>query len=235
MNAITMDNLVSLSTLASVVLIFDNNLNVLNLDDILTFIKYIDKFKVSVIIQINTSDELTYSDVIKLKLLGSSIQLKTDNKFNSDIFIKNINLLKEHNIITSSKLFINKNTYDEVVKVVDFLDTNTSMKLFFNTPYISTTKYLAIQDKFLTANLINIRIATCSYSKFNSKTLNIKMVPADCDACCFSVYIEDRKIYPCEYNKSVFKAIDECKSLHGFWYDEKVKDIRESIADNNYC
>lgn len=233
--ALTQENLTCLSTLASVVLIFENNLNVLNLDDILTFIKYIHKFKLSVIVQINTSSELTYSDIIKLKLLGSSIQLKTDNDFNADIFIKNINALKEHNIIISSKIFVNKKTYDEVFKLVDFLDENTSMKIFCNEPFISTSKYLALQEKFLAAKLINIRLATCGYTKFNAKQLNIKMEPADCDAMCFSIYIEDRKVYPCEYNKMCCMNLADCTSLHSFWYDKNFVKVRASIVDNNCC
>ena len=235
LEALTLDNLTCLSTLASVVMIFENNLNVLNLDDVLSFIKYINKFKLSVIIQINTSEELTYSDIIKLKLLGNYIQLKTDNTFKCDIFIKNLNALKEQNLVVSSKVFINKNTYNEVLKMIEFLDTNTSMKIYCNSPYISTSKYLAIQEKFLEANLINIRLATCSYNKFNAKNLNIKMVPADCDACCFSIYVENRTIYPCEYNKTCSIKIADCKSLHSFWYDTNFVKVRESIADNNYC
>ena len=235
LTALAMDNLTCLSTLASVVLIFDENLNEINMDELLQFTKYIKSFKIPLIIQTNCDIELSYTEVIKLKLLGTSIQIKTSDKFNADLFVKNIKTLKDNDIIVSSKVNVTSDTYDEILKVVDKLDKDTSMKLYFTMPYITTKKYVTIQNKFIEAKLENVRIATCAHNKFNKRKANMYLQPMDCDASRFSVYVEDRTVYPCEYAKLNGIKIDDCKSIHDFWYSKNMNKMRNYIADNNFC
>jgi hypothetical protein len=233
--ATALPNLTCLSTLASVVLIFDNNLNELKIDDVLTVTKYIRNFKIPVIIQINTDTELSYAEIIKLKLLGTSIQIKTTDNFNAKDYLKNLKSLKENDIKVSSKVNINKNSYDEVIKIIDKLDKDTSMKIYFTLPYITTKKYVEIQKKFIDAKLDNVRIATCAHNKFNKRAANIYLTPMDCDASRFSVYIENDTIYPCEYAKVDGIKISDCKSIHDFWFGKSVSKIRNYIVENNFC
>ncbi len=233
--ATTKDNLTCLSTLASVVLIFDKELNNINIDSLLKFTKYIHKFNVAVIIQINTVDELTYTELTKLKLLGTSIQIKTDDNFNAEMFIKNINLMKENDIITSAKINVNKNSYEEVSKLPELLDKDSSLKLHFVLPYVTTAEYVKLQKAFNEADLKNARIATCAHNKFNKRKANIHMLPVDCDASRFSVYIEDEIIYPCEFAKINGCKLSACKSIHDFWYAKDLVKMREYITENNFC
>ena len=235
LTALSMDNLSCLSTLSSVVLIFDEKLNTFNIDELLQFTKYIKKFGIALIIQINMSNELKYGDIVKLKLLGTSIQIKTDDNFNGELFLKNIKLLKDNGILVSSKVSINKDSYDEIFNIINKLDKDTSMKIFFTVPYITTNNYIKIQNEFIKAQLNNVKIATCAHNKFNKRKANIFMSPCDCDAARFSIYIEDNVIYPCEYSKFHGINIDACKSITDFWFDKDMKKMREYIADNNFC
>lgn len=234
LEAVSLENLICLSTLANVVLIFDT-LNSFDINELLKFTKYIRKFKVQLVIQINANHKLSYEEIIKLKLLGTSIQLKTDDNFNANNFIVNLNELENNNILVSSKVSITKKNYNEILKVIPLLPKTTSMKLFFVEPYITTIKYKEIQQKFLDANLLNVKIATNSNERFNKRKNNIILTPIDCDGACFSVYIEDGKIYPDEYLKIIGIPIKECKNIHDFWYHHNFKNIREKIANNNCC
>lgn len=233
--ATALPNLTCLSTLASVVLIFDDKLNELKIDDILTATKYIHKFKIPVIIQINTDAELSYAEIVKLKLLGTSIQIKTTDNFNANNYLKNLKSLKDNDIKVSSKVNVTTNTYDEIIKIIDKLDKDTSMKIYFTVPYITTKKYVEIQKKFIDAKLDNVRIATCAHNKFNKRSANIYLTPMDCDASRFSVYIENDTIYPCEYAKVDGIKISDCKSIHDFWFGKSVSKIRNYIVENNFC
>lgn len=230
------NNLVALSTIASVVLILDNDLSLYNLDDILSFTRYINKFKVSVIVQINTSKKITFDELSKIKLIGTSIQIKTDDDFNGDIFLKNIQLLADNGCNLSSKIMINKNTFDEVYNIIDKLPKEISMKIYFNNPYITSGKYIQIQNKFIENQLENVRISTCVHNKFNKRKPNMVMVPVDCDATRFSIYVENDMIYPCEYAKNTSGInIPACKSIHDFWFDKNINKIRKYIIENNFC
>lgn len=233
--SLTMDNLSCLSTLASVVLIFDDKLNTLKIDDVLSLTKYIRKFNIPVIIQINCDRELEYAEIIKLKLIGTSIQIKTSDNFKGEIFIKNLKSLIDNDIIVSSKVNVTKNTYDEIYSIIDKLDKNTSMKLYFTVPYITTKKYVDIQKKFIDAKLENVRIATCAHNKFNKRAANIYLTPMDCDASRFSIYVENGVVYPCEYLKTGGIKISDCKSIHDFWFEKSMVKLRTYIADNNFC
>lgn len=232
--ALTLENLTCLSTLASVVLIFDN-LKDFNMNNMLKFSKYIRKFKVQLIIQINAEYELSYEELMQLKLLGTSIQIKTDENFNAEIFLTNLNNLIASNILVSSKISVTKNSFNEIMKVIPKLPKNTSMKLFFIKPYITINQYKKIQQEFINANLLNVRIATCSNSYFNKRSKNIILIPMDCDSTRFSIYIEDDSIYPCEYLKKFKISLNKCKNIHDFWYNKNIIKLREKIAEFNYC
>lgn len=235
----SMDNLVSMSTLASVVLIFDQSLNTLNLNDVLTFIKFVNKFKVSVIIQLNINDKISDQLLDKIKLLGTSIQIKTDDNFNCDNFVYNINLLKEQKYTLSAKIIINKNNYKEInefiTNKISLISKETAIKLFFNKPFVTTLQYKNIQNKLIEAKFDNSRIATCFNNHFNNKSPNMHMLPMDCDASRYSLYIEDNKIYPCEFNQSISYDIDTLNSIHDFWHDKQISKFRKYVVENNFC
>lgn len=238
--ALSMNNLVSLSTLASVVLIFDDSLNKLKLNDVLTFIKFINKFKVSVIIQLNINDKISDSLLTKIKLLGTSIQIKTNDQFNGDNFIYNINLLKEQKFILSAKILINKNNYKEIVSFINedklsLISKETAIKLYFNEPFVTAKQYKDIQNKFIEQQFNNARIATCFNNHFNKKNPNMCMLPMDCDAGRYSIYIENNKIYPCEFNQSVMYNIEQLQTIRDFWHDKKLTKFRKYVIDNNFC
>jgi hypothetical protein len=57
----------------------------------------------------------------------------------------------------------------------------------------------------------------------------------DCDASRFSIYVENRIVYPCEYAKLNGISIAECKSIHDFWHSKTMSKMRAYIADNNFC
>lgn len=64
------------------------------------------------------------------------------------------------------------------------------------------------------------------------------MLPCDCDACRFSIYIENETIYPCELIKSFgikFNNEDENISLNNFWNNNDIRKFRAKIIENNYC
>jgi len=238
LSALTNDNLVSLSTLASVVLIFDDTLNDLNLNDVLTFIKFVNKFKVSIIIQLNTDKKISDELLTKIKLLGKSIQITTGDTFNCDNFIYNINLLKKNDFILSSKLLINKNSLKEVltlVKKLNDLNKETAIKLYFNKPFVTAKQYKDIQNAFIVAHFDNARIATCFNNHFNKKNPNMCMLPMDCDATRFSIYIENDKIYPCEFNQLCSYSFSTMKTIRDFWYGKNIIKFRKYIVENNFC
>jgi hypothetical protein len=229
------ENLICLGTLGSVVLIFDSSLNEIKINDLLTFTNYIKKFKVAVIIQINVKESLTMEELTKLKLLGTSIQIKNENWLSAEAFAKNIKQLEDNGILVSSKLTINNETYDEAMKLIDLLPAKTSMKVIFTLPYITAAKYVKIQQKFIDAKLENVRIATCAFSRFNKRKQNNIMLHMNCDAGCFSVYIEDGIIYQCEMSKANGIAIKDCKTIHDFWNHKNMVKARKQIIENNYC
>lgn len=232
--ALTLDNLTCLSTLANVVLIFDSLKN-FDINELLKFTRYIRKFKVQLVIQINADHELTYEEAVQLKLLGTSVQLKTSEKFSAENFINNLNILESNNILVSSKISVTKKNYDQVLNVIPLLPKDVSIKLYFVEPFITTIKYKTIQQKFIDENLLNVKITTYLSEHFNKRKNNILLTPIDCDGACFSVYIEDGLIYPDEYLKVIGIPIDECKCIHDFWYHHNFKNIREKIANHNLC
>ena len=236
--ALTTDNLVSLSTLASVVLIFDETLNALKLNDILTFIKFIDKFKVSIIIQLNITEKISDELLTKIKLLGKSVQIKTDDTFNYENFKYNIELLQKNEFIISSKILVNKNSLTEILlltKNLETLNKESAIKLFFNKPFVTAKQYRDIQNSFIAAHFNNARIATCFNNHFNKKNPNMCMLPMDCDASRFSIYIEENTIYPCEFNQCCSYSFDKMNTIRDFWYDKKLMKFRKYVIENNFC
>lgn len=238
LTVLTTENLVSLSTLASVVLIFDDTLNNIEFNDILTFIKFVNKFSVSIIIQLNTTEKISDDLLTKIKLLGKSVQIKTDDTFNCDNFIYNINLLQKNDFILSSKLLINKNSLAEILiltKKLNKLNKDTAIKLHFNKPFVTAKQYRDIQTCFINAKFDNARIATCFNNHFNKKNPNMLMLPMDCDASRFSIYIEEDTVYPCEFNQSCSYCFDKLNTIRDFWHEKKFTKFRKYVIENNFC
>lgn len=236
--ATTTDNLVSLSTLASVVLIFDNTLKTMNINDILTFIKFVNTFGVAIIIQLNISEKISDDLLTKLKLLGKSIQIKTNDDLNSENFIYNIKLLQDNEFILSAKLIINKNSLKEINELItksNNINAETAIKVYFNKPFVTAKQYRDIQNCFIKAKFNNARIATCFNNHFNKKNPNMCMLPMDCDASRFSIYIENNTVYPCEFNKSCQYCINDMNTIRDFWHDKKLTKFRKYIIENNFC
>lgn len=234
LSVLTETNLIALSTLGNVNIILNTFENI-KINDILTFTNYIkNKFSIPVLIQLNMDKEISYDELNKLKMLGNSIQLKTSNKFNFNTFSKNINLLKDNQFSISTKIIVTDDTYREIFENVDKFDNEIPVKLYFIAPYISVKKYKNIQTKFLEASK-NVYISTCAFDKFNSKKNNIYVNPCDCDATRFSLYIEDDKVYPCEFNKSVGINVFDPNSLFKLWNAPEINIIRKYIIKNNHC
>lgn len=238
LQSLSQENLTVLSTVASVVLIFDNTLMTLKLNDILQFKNFITKFKIPVIIQLNINDVISDELLTKLKLLGTSIQLKTDDNFIN--FPANINFLHENNFIISSKFIVTKENY-KVAKdfcqnyLCAIVNKDEAIKVYFLKPFVTVTQYKEIQNAFLENKFENCRIATCNNKHFNSKAPNMLMLPMDCDASRFSIYIENNTIYPCEFCKNVYFNLDTCKSITDFWQTKDMQKFRKKIINNNYC
>ena len=231
--ALAADNLTCLSTLASVVLIIDN-LSELQINDILSFKKYIDKFSIPVIVQINSDKLISLADLTKLKLISTSVQLRTSN-FNPEIFNKNIHNLTNNDVRISIKLDITKDNWKDVYNNIPLIDSNISIKLYFIAPYASVIGYTKIQNKFEEYKFENVRIATCSHNRFNKNKARITLAPMDCEASRYSVYVENRTVYPCEYNKQFGIELETCAAIPNFWEHKKMIKFRKQIIENNFC
>lgn len=237
-DCLELDNLICFSPMASVVLIFEDSIDNYNLQDLTEFIKYINKFSIPIVYQINTDNEITYDEITKLKILGNIIQIKTGDNLNAETLTRNVRLLTDSEIKTSVKLLINKNSADEVKRIPDMFSKDIAAKLYFTLPYVTTKYYKDIQNKFVKNGYTNIKLATCGFKRFNKNAdkLNTILIPTECDALKFSIYIEDGIVYPCEFTKiNGIKFTKKLNSIHDIWYYNKFNKFRSYVVENNFC
>lgn len=228
-------NLTPLSTIASIVLIFENKLTEYNLDDVLKFTKYITDLKLPIIAQFNADYEFTEADLEIIKSISLNIIVKTGETLSATAFNTNILNLKKSVTNISAKMFITKTTFKEVNKTLELIPRDTAIKIYFDKPFITVKQYRDIQQKIIDLQLESIRVATCFDKHFNKKTKNLVIMPMDCDACRFSLYVEDNNVYPCEFYKNLELPIDSNKTLTSIWMDSKIKKFRKTIIQNNFC
>jgi MoaA/NifB/PqqE/SkfB family radical SAM enzyme len=235
LEALTNENLVCLSTLGCVYLIIDENISSLNINDVLTFIRYIESFQTAFHIQMNIDSGFSVSDFLKIKLLSSKIMLRTYCT-NIDNVLSNIKQLENNNISCGLQVLITKENVENVLVLADKLtNKDLSITLYFVEPYVTTNLFVIIQKKFIDAGFTAIQIATCGYSKFNKRKNHILMNTIDCDASRFSIYVENRTIYPCPFKTTTGIKIDSCNSIKDFWHNKKFAKFRKFIIENNYC
>ena len=233
--ALTNENLVCLSTLGCIYLIIDESINKLNVNDILTFIRYVESFKPAFHIQMNIDKGFSVSDFLKIKLLSSKIMLRTYCT-NINNVLSNIKQLQNNNISCGIQILVNKENVENVLALADKLSyKDLSITLYFVEPYVTTNLFVIIQKKFIDAGFTAIQIATCSYSKFNKRKNNILINTIDCDASRFSIYVENRVIYACPFKTSNGIEIENCNSITDFWHNKKFAKFRKFIIENNYC
>ena len=235
LEALSNENLVCLSTLACVYLIIDENMDSLNINDVLTFIRYIERFQTAFHIQLNIDSSFSVSDFLKIKLLSSRIMIRT-SCLNIENVSNNIKQLKDNGITCGIHILVNNTNIPNVLELADKLtDKDLSITFYFIEPYITTNKYVEIQQKFINAKFTAIQIATCGYSKFNKRKNNIHLNTIDCDASRFSIYVEDRTIYPCPFKTTNGIKIDSCESIKDFWHSKNFAKFRNFIIENNFC
>lgn len=230
-----LQGLTPISTIASVVLIFNEPLDAYNFDDVVKFINYLKIFKISLIVQYNCDSLITDNDIEKFKLLSNNIIIKTSDKLDANIFNDNVKKLKSQEFNFSAKAFITKLSFKEFDKLLEIIPRDTAIKIYFDKPFITVKQYRDVQQKIIDLNLQSIRIATCFDKHFNKKTKNLVIMPMDCDACRFSLYVENNNVYPCEFYKSIQLPININEPLLSLWMNTKIKKVRKTIIENNFC
>lgn len=228
-------NLTPLSTIASVVLIFENKLTEYKLDDVLKFTKYITDLQLPIIAQFNADYEFNESELELIKTISLNVIVKTGEELSASAFNANIMNLKKYVSNVSAKMFITKTTFKEVNKTLELIPRDSAIKIYFDKPFITVKQYRDIQQKIVDLQLESIRVATCFDKHFNKKTKNLIIMPMDCDACRFSLYVENNNVYPCEFYKNLELPINTEKSLSSIWMDSKIKKFRKTIIQNNFC
>lgn len=228
-------NLVVMSTASSIVLVFDKAVTEYDSEALVAFVNYLKFLNLSIIVQLNTDKPITLPEMNILKLITENIQIKTGSECSANILFDNVINLKKEALNHSIKMVITKGSFNQNFKSLSKLPANTPIKLVFEKPFVTAAQYRGIQDKIIELNFESCRMGTCFDDHFNKKTKNLKIMPMDCDACRFSLYIEDSKVYPCEFNKYTEIDIDYTKSLSELWQNKKIKKFRDTIVENNFC
>jgi parvulin-like peptidyl-prolyl isomerase len=102
-------------------------------------------------------------------------------------------------------------------------------------PYLSTRKYLNFQSRCLSLNKQNICLGQCSKKYYSKDVIGSLILEFPCSYCKYSIYIENNKVYNCEFMKNAVGNIEDFKTLDLMWNDLKILDIRKQLIDNNRC
>lgn len=219
-------NYICMSTLSNVVFIIDDIT-----DNLEKFIEYIRNYNISIKIQFNINKNI---DKDKLFKLSPFIILDIKSDFNSAKVIEIINnYKKDFNI--NVKLHINENSNIQLLKFIENVDSEICCIIYNEFPYLSTRKYLNFQARCLSLNKQNICLGQCSKKYYSKDVIGSLILEFPCSYCKYSIYIENNKVYNCEFMKNTVGNIDDFKTLDLMWNDLKILDIRKQLIDNNRC
>jgi hypothetical protein len=234
------NNLVCLSCFSVINLIF-NDFNVLKnaavepTEEFKSMIKAVDfirSFGVSVMVQLNETTEVLTDDVLSAaKLLSGYLILNSNNKESIKVFLGT-----KETAYLCLKVQINKANYNEIMDLFNSqIATQIQIKVSFINTDISEEDFVKFEDLIIARNLENVRFATCSLPILSKDKANLKIMPMDCDATRFSIYVKNGKLYPCEYNNTELADLNDCKSISDYWYNTNIENFRNKIVEDNFC
>lgn len=223
-------NLKAISTTNTIIFDYDNNTDIDVLNNI---IKYIKSFNFTPIIQFKDaiSDEL----IQKLKFISPNINLY----FNENT-IETYKTLTKAKFRVDVKIHVDNNNYRFIIENLKVLSKDVKGRLYIDEPFINKLQLSELENRIKNLKLNSIYLYACNLYKFNDsqdKPFKHILEIINCDACCFSLYVKDNKIYPCE-NKldKELAVINKQKHIDQLWDKNKeIKKFREQIVDKTYC
>lgn len=232
------DKLICMSTFSNIV--FNIEYSYLNtvLTDFKKFVKYIENFNIIPKFIIEYNDDINLENYINiLNKISKNVIININAEFFSyNKLLENLKNLKNNEYNMNLKIHINNNNYGQVHNLVENIEADIPVTLNFDCiPAVSVEKYLKIQQFAKEKNLTNIFITQCSKHIFNKSVIGSILLEIECPAARFAVYIENNKIYPCEYTKSESITFEDCKTIHDFWLNPFFSRIRNNLIDTRVC
>lgn len=184
-------NLKAISTTNTIIFDYDNNTDIDVLNNI---IKYIKSFNFTPIIQFKdaVSDEI----IQKLKFISPNINL-----YINENTLETYKKLTKAKFRVDVKIHVNANNYPFVIENIKKLNKDVKGRLYIDEPFITKLQLSELENRIKNLKLVGIYLAACNLFKFNDsqdKPYNHVLEIINCDACCFSLYVKDNKIYYCE-------------------------------------
>lgn len=223
-------NLKAISTTNTIIFDYDKNTNIQVFKNI---IKYIKSFNFTPIIQFN--DAVSDQVIQKLKFISPNINLYiNENTLNT------YKKLTKEKFRVDVKIHININNYSFIIQNLKNLNKDVKGRIYIDEPFITKLQLSELENRIKNLKLNGLYLAACNLFKFNEtqdKPFQHILEIINCDACCYSLYIKNRKIYPCE-NKldNDLVTISKQKHVNNIWdKNQNVKKFRQLIIDKTYC
>ncbi len=223
-------NLKAISTINTI--IFDTDSNI-DFNFFIPIVKYIKKFNINIMVQIRES--ISTENIKALKFITPNINL-----FFNENTIETYKALTKEKFKVDVKIKVNANNYVFLIENLKVLKKDTKGKMFIEEPFVNKLQLSELENRIKNLKLIGIYLAACNLFKFNEsqdKPFKHVLEIMNCDSCCYSLYVNNDDICPCQ-NKinQILTIVKDQKHINQIWDKTKeIKDFRDLIIDKTYC